>query len=90
MAFGGNNMVNLLRRVEAAVGQNRFHRPPLGPLGSLLTLNDEKWAIPVEVGPALLSSTTCPSCWSEYWFDAPIPKRSWPGCDCHFLSLRLL
>jgi hypothetical protein len=49
MAFGGAPMKALMRAVEAAVNQGRFHRPPLGPLGSLLTLTDETWALPVEV-----------------------------------------
>ncbi len=54
MAFGGQKMVTLLRRVETAVSQDRFHRPPLGPFGSLLTLTDEKWAMPVEVGHCIV------------------------------------
>lgn len=50
MAFGGPDMKRLMRAVEGAVNQGRFHRPPLGPVGSLLTLTDETWAMAVEVG----------------------------------------
>ena len=53
MAFGGAAMKTLMRAVETAVNQGRFHRPPLGPLGSLLTLTDETWALPVEVRGSL-------------------------------------
>ena len=57
MAFGGAAMKTLMRAIETAVNQGRFHRPPLGPLGSLLTLTDESWALPVEVwGPLSCSA----------------------------------
>lgn len=46
MAFGGQSMKALLRLVEAAVNHKRFDKPPLGPIGSLLTLTDESWAVP--------------------------------------------
>lgn len=36
----------LLDAIEA--NKNRFERKPLGPLGSLLTLTDDKWAVAVE------------------------------------------
>ena len=38
----------LLRQIDESVAQNRFHRPPLGPLGRYLSLKDDKWAVAVE------------------------------------------
>lgn len=38
----------LLSRIDESVAQNRFHRPPLGPLGRYLSLKDDKWAVAVE------------------------------------------
>ena len=38
-----------------AVAAGRFHQPPIGPIGSKLTLQDDKWARAVEasIGRAL-------------------------------------
>lgn len=38
-----------LSSVEQAVRMGQFHRPPLGPIGTFLTLNDPKWALAVEL-----------------------------------------
>ncbi|KAL2613323.1 hypothetical protein R1flu_025015 [Riccia fluitans] len=46
-AFGGHNVLNLLRLIEE--NHNRFTRPPLGPLGVYVTLIEEKWSLAVEV-----------------------------------------
>ena len=56
-----------LRQVEAAAGRGEFQRPPLGPLGSLLALEDDKWAgavevrLPILVSPTPLASTIAPA-----------------------------
>jgi hypothetical protein len=63
MAFGGAPMKALMRAVSAAVEQDRFRRPPLGPLGSLLTLTDETWAMPVEVTVVLIAERG----WMHSW-----------------------
>ena len=40
---------SFLQRVALAVSTGRFHQPPVGPIGSKLTLQDDKWATAVEV-----------------------------------------
>lgn len=49
-SFGGADMKAFLQRVEAAVAQRKFRRPPIGPIGAQLALLDDKWAVAVEVG----------------------------------------
>ncbi|BBN16913.1 structural maintenance of chromosomes protein 6 [Marchantia polymorpha subsp. ruderalis] len=46
-AFGGNNILNLMRRIEE--NNRRFTCPPLGPIGAHVTLIDERWSLAVEV-----------------------------------------
>lgn len=41
-------MEAFVRKIDQAVQSGRFHKPPLGPIGSLLTLTDDKWAVAVE------------------------------------------
>lgn len=48
LAFGGEPIKNLLHKIEAAMRQGRFSQRPIGPLGSLLSLSDDKWAVAVE------------------------------------------
>lgn len=48
-AFGGQQILRIMERIERDVAAGSFHRPPLGPLGALLTLTDEKWAVALEV-----------------------------------------
>jgi hypothetical protein len=60
-------MKALMRAVETAVNQGRFHRPPLGPLGSLLTLTDETWALPVEVRGPMHCMAALSSCVPDTW-----------------------
>jgi len=48
LAFGGVPIKNLLHKIEAAMRQGRFLQRPIGPLGSLLSLSDDKWAVAVE------------------------------------------
>lgn len=48
MAFGGERIKRLLGKIEAGVRQGRFAQRPVGPLGSLLSLADDKWALAVE------------------------------------------
>uniref|UniRef100_A0A1J3I1T9 Structural maintenance of chromosomes protein 6 n=1 Tax=Noccaea caerulescens TaxID=107243 RepID=A0A1J3I1T9_NOCCA len=46
-AFGGDKVINLLRAIERH--HNRFRKPPIGPIGSHVTLvNGNKWASAVE------------------------------------------
>ena len=48
MRFGGQPVKRLLESVEAAVRQRKFDRPPIGPIGSLVSLTDERYALAVE------------------------------------------
>lgn len=41
-----SKLTQLVAGIEAAL--QRFHKKPLGPIGSLLTLTDDRWAIAVE------------------------------------------
>lgn len=41
-------MVAFMRHVDGAAAAGRFHRWPLGPIGTLLSLSDDKWAVAVE------------------------------------------
>lgn len=45
--FGGPRMLDLLRKIEES--QRRFQRPPIGPVGSLIKLNDDRCALAVDV-----------------------------------------
>lgn len=38
-----------LQRVQQASAAGRFHKKPIGPIGANLSLQDEKWALAVEV-----------------------------------------
>lgn len=53
-SFGGERMRALLHRVDAAVQQGKFQRPPIGPIGLGLSLTDDTWAVAVEVRPLSL------------------------------------
>ncbi|KAI3430279.1 hypothetical protein D9Q98_004875 [Chlorella vulgaris] len=44
--FGGRAVASLVAAVQRAKGQ--FSRPPIGPLGVHLTLDDNRWALAVE------------------------------------------
>ena len=46
-------MASLRSAVGVAVAAGRFHRPPLGPLGCLLTLTDDAWAVAVEAAAGI-------------------------------------
>ena len=48
IAFGGQRVKTLLNKIEAAMRQRRFSQRPIGPLGSLLSLTHDKWAVAVE------------------------------------------
>eukprot|EP00955_Chlamydomonas_euryale_P016989 181318-Chlamydomonas_euryale.AAC.2 len=48
LPFGGRPVVELLRRVAAAVSDGRFDRPPVGPMGMHVALSDARWAHAVE------------------------------------------
>ena len=39
----------LMDSIRQAAQQERFSHPPIGPLGSCLRLNDDKWALAAEV-----------------------------------------
>lgn len=45
-------MARLRENLAAAVRQGRFDRPPIGPVGALLSLTEERWAVAVEVAIA--------------------------------------
>ena len=47
--FGGEQVRQLVSKVRQAVEAGQFARPPQGPIGSLLTLTDDKWALAVEM-----------------------------------------
>ncbi|KAK9808932.1 hypothetical protein WJX72_006569 [[Myrmecia] bisecta] len=47
-AFGGPNMLRLKALIDRDIQAGRFARPPVGPIGSLLALQDERWAKAVE------------------------------------------
>ena len=47
--FGGEQVRQLVGKVRRAVEQGQFAKPPQGPIGSLLTLADDKWALAVEM-----------------------------------------
>ena len=47
-AWHPNQWKQFLDRFEAAAANNAFDRKPLGPIGSLLKLVDEQWAVAVE------------------------------------------
>ena len=51
------NFSRFLSNVAQASSAGRFHRPPLGPLGSHLTLADDKWAAAVEIAIGRALST---------------------------------
>ena len=38
-----------LSMVAEASARGQFHRAPIGPIGSLLTLADERWGVAIEV-----------------------------------------
>lgn len=38
-----------LNMVAEASARNQFHRAPVGPIGSLLTLAEERWGVAVEI-----------------------------------------
>ncbi len=42
----GENMPRLLSEIERST--NQFHRPPLGPIGLFVQLEDKKWSLPIE------------------------------------------
>ena len=46
LKFGGQNVPQLLKAIERNI--KRFHRPPIGPIGSLLSLDDDQYALAVE------------------------------------------
>ncbi|KAK9811990.1 hypothetical protein WJX73_006757 [Symbiochloris irregularis] len=46
VAFGGNQVDKLLTEIQRKVSQ--FHRPPIGPVGAFLSLDDDHWATAVE------------------------------------------
>ena len=48
MAFGGPQVKRLLESIAASVRQRKFDRPPIGPIGSLVALTDERYAFAVE------------------------------------------
>lgn len=47
-AFGGDEVKQLLQRIDAAVRQRKFEQRPIGPIGSFLSLSDDRWADAVE------------------------------------------
>ena len=49
MNFGGAPARRLRENIAAAVRQGHFDRPPIGPVGALLSLSDDRWAAAVEV-----------------------------------------
>lgn len=38
-----------LQRIQQASAAGRFHKNPIGPIGANLSLQDQKWALAVEV-----------------------------------------
>ena len=48
---------SFLQRIALAVSACRLHKPPVGPIGSKLTLQDDKWATAVEVAIGRAFST---------------------------------
>jgi chromosome segregation ATPase len=48
LRFGGPAAVKLQELVGAALGQRRFHRPPIGPIGNCLSLKDDRWGRAVQ------------------------------------------
>ncbi|XP_066916524.1 structural maintenance of chromosomes protein 6-like [Clytia hemisphaerica] len=44
----GEYTSNVLKAIEEYHKQGRFHRKPVGPLGSLITLKDRKWGLAIE------------------------------------------
>jgi len=48
MAFGGAQVKRLVQAIDAAFRHGRFDHKPIGPIGSLLSLTDDRWALAVE------------------------------------------
>ena len=46
VSFGGQAVITLLESIRA--NSRRFHRPPIGPVGSFLALEEDRWAYAVE------------------------------------------
>ena len=44
--FGGRWMVHLKSAIQN--NSHRFHKQPMGPLGSMINIRDEKWTIPIQ------------------------------------------
>lgn len=38
-----------MNSIAQAASRRHFHRPPIGPIGSLLTLAEERWGVAVEM-----------------------------------------
>ena len=79
--FGGEQVRQLVGKVRRAVEQGQFAKPPQGPIGSLLTLTDDKWALAVEMSigkvfgsfivhnyeDSKLLQVSCPTAATEPW-----------------------
>ncbi|CAL5228582.1 g11742 [Coccomyxa viridis] len=84
LAFGGDPIKNLLNKIEAAMRQGRFSQRPIGPLGSLLSLADDKWAVAVEfaIGRCfndfLVSSTRDHDVLKDLMRQCGLPKAKFP------------
>lgn len=46
LAFGGDRLPALLKAIASS--QRKFSRPPIGPIGAHLSLEDDHWAVAVE------------------------------------------
>ncbi|XP_052255864.1 structural maintenance of chromosomes protein 6-like isoform X2 [Dreissena polymorpha] len=44
----GPQIPDLIKAIDQAHAQGRFHKKPIGPIGACFTLKDNKWALPVE------------------------------------------
>ena len=44
--FGGRWMVSLTNAIQS--NRRRFQKQPMGPLGSMITIKDQRWTIPIQ------------------------------------------
>lgn len=74
----------LMDSIRQAAQQGRFSHPPIGPLGSCLRLNNDKWALAAEVilnkhlGAFVVHNTQDQRLLWELAIKAGFPKERWP------------
>jgi len=72
---------DLVKRLNDAHQQGRFHQKPRGPIGTDIKLRDEKWAVAVEkcVGPGIL----CGFCVNDYHDEKVFEEIARQVCPRH-------